>query len=106
MNIPIENEDGEVVGVVTAAQQVASIVQGTGRAVDVGSTKVTSVRLPINLLSQIQGLAHKSGKTRNSMIAMLLEVGVDEVKAQLSPETLEQLSEVTSEYLDDLLGEV
>ena len=105
MNIPIENEDGEVIDVITAVQQVVSIVEGHGRAVNEGTSKVTSVRLSVNLLSKVQGLAQKSGVTRNAMIAMLLEVGVDEVTGHLSPQVSQQLSDITSECLDDLLAE-
>ena len=103
--IPVQNEEGEVVDVITPIQQLVSIVEGNTRTVDEGATKVTSVRLSINLLSKIQGLAQKSGTTRNAMISMLLEVGVDEVTGHLSPEISEQLSDITSECLDDLLGE-
>jgi hypothetical protein len=35
---------------------------------------------------------------------MLLEVGLEEVKSRLTPETLEQLADITSEYYDEMIG--
>ncbi len=103
--ITIENEQGEVIEVISAADHAASIFEGRGETNYIGVTKVISVRLPALLVAELQSLAHKSGKTRNSTIATLLGVGVEEVKARLTPETLEQLASITSEYLDDLIQE-
>ena len=95
-------EDGEVI---SAADHAAGIVEGRADTQRIGVTKVISVRLPVTLLAQLQGLAHKSGKTRNFTIETLLEVGLEEVKARLSEKTLAQVDEITSEQLGDLLGE-
>lgn len=97
-----EIEDGVVI---SAAEHAANIVEGRGKTEYIGHTKVISVRLPALLLAELQGLAHKSGKTRNATIATLLEVGMEEVKARLSQETLDELDEITSEHFGDLLEE-
>ena len=91
--------------VISAAEHAANIVEGRGDTQRIGVTKVISVRLPTTLLAELQGLAHKSGKTRNFTIETLLEVGLEEVKARLSEKTLQQLADITSEHLGDL-GEV
>lgn len=99
----IEIEDGVFI---SAAEHAAAIVEGRGKTEYIGSTKVISARLPSTLVCEIQGLAHKSGKTRNATICMLLEVGLEAVKAHLSPETLEELQAITSEHFSDLVGEI
>jgi len=101
----IENSEGEVIRVVSAAEMAASVVEGRGKTIEVGSTKVISVRLPVTLAAKIQGLAQKSGRTRNATISTLLEVGLEEVTALLSPETLEELADITSEHYEDLYPE-
>ena len=86
--ITIENEDGDVIEVISAADHAASIFEGRGETNYIGVTKVISVRLPALLLAELQSLAHKSGKTRNSTISTLLGVGVEEVKARLTQKLL------------------
>lgn len=98
----ITTDDGEVI---QAADQVASIVEGRGETHYMGVTKVISVRLPLHLSAKLQALAHKSGRTRNSMMVNLLEVGLEEVYQRLTPETLAQLQELESEALGDQAGE-
>jgi predicted DNA-binding protein len=86
---------------IPAADEVAAIIEGRGESSYVGNTKVISVRLPKHLAAKIQALSHKSGKTRNAMLCNLLEVGVEEVRKRLKPETLAQLQELEAETLDD-----
>lgn len=97
----IELENGEFI---SAAEHAAQIVEGTGQSQYIGASKVVSVRMPATLSAQVSGLSHKSGRTRNATIAMLLEVGLEEVKTRLKPETLEQLADITSEYYEEMIG--
>lgn len=94
----IATEDGEVI---RAADHAAAIVEGRAKTEYVGMTRVISVRLPHHLAVQIQALANKSGKTRNGTITTLLEVGLEEVKERLEPETLQSLSEIEQEIWTD-----
>ena len=98
----IQLENGEVI---SAADQAAGIVEGTGKSSYTGMSKVTSIRLPSLLLAQLKGVAGKSGKTLNATMAMLLEVGLEEVLQKLTPETLEQLKEITEEHFSELYDE-
>lgn len=98
----IELENGEVI---TAADHAAAIVEGTGKTTYIGMSKVTSIRLPSLLLAQLKGVAGKSGKTLNATMAMLIEVGLEEVLKKLSPETLEQLKEITNEHFEEIYNE-
>lgn len=90
-------EDEEI----TAAEHVAAIVEGRGKTEYIGSTTVISVRLPKVLEAEVQAFAHKSSKTRNAMVAHLLEVGLNEVKKHLSDETLFEIYELMNERLAD-----
>ena len=58
----------------------------------------------LKLAAQVQALANKSGKTRNATIATLLEVGLEEVRGRLSPETIEELEAIEQEVLQDEFG--
>lgn len=95
-------DDGEVL---TAADHAAGIFEGTGNSTYIGMTKVISVRLPLLQFVNLQALAHKSGKTRNSTIVTLLDVGLEEVESRLSPETLSQVEVLKAELFDEA-GEV
>lgn len=91
-------EDGEVI---SSADQAAAIVEGTAESTYIGVSKVISVRLPVVLATSVQALAHKSGKTRNAAVAMLLEVGLEEVRQRLSEDTLTELHSIEQELLRD-----
>lgn len=91
-------EDGETI---SAAEEAAAIVEGTAETTYIGSSKVISVRLPVVLAAKVQALAHKSGKTRNAAVAMLLEVGLEEVRQRLSEVTLTELNAIEQELLRD-----
>jgi predicted DNA-binding protein len=90
---------------VTQAEITASIIEGKGNASYIGATKVISLRLPLFLEAEIQAFAHKSGKTRNGMVAMLLKTGIEQVKQHLSDEVLEEIQELMQERLADGLAE-
>lgn len=82
-------DDGEVI---TAADQAAGIVEHTASTEYIGVTsKVISLRIAQHLSVQVDALAQRSGKTRNFMIATLLEVGLEEVRQKLSDETIAEL---------------
>lgn len=80
-----------------AADHAAALVEGRLKTEYIGTTRVISVRLPKDLSVQIQALATKSGKTRNATIATLLQVGIEEVRARLEPETIQELDEIEAE---------
>ena len=91
--------------VISHAQHAAEIIEGRAKTEYVGSTKVISVRLPLILEAEIQAFAHKSGRTRNGMISILLEVGMEEVRKHLSDETAEEVQLLMNERLADLSAE-
>lgn len=90
---------------ITRAQHAAAILEGRGTTEYIGATKVISVRLPMTLEARVQAFAHKSGKTRNGMIAELLEVGLEEVSKHLEDATLEDINELMVERFNDSVSE-
>jgi len=94
----ITTDTGEVI---TAAEHAAQIVEGLGKSTYTGATKVVSVRFPYHLGSQVQALANKSGRTRNATITMLVEVGLEEIRSRLKPETLDELQAIQHELDQD-----
>lgn len=90
---------------VTRAEITASIIEGRGQRSYVGATKVISVRLPSLLEAEVQAFAHKSGKTRNGMVAMLLEAGIEQVKQHLSDDAIEEIKELMIERMSDSADE-
>lgn len=63
-----------------------------------------STRLPINIVAQLEAMAAKSGKSRNSMVALLLDAGLESVKAHLDKDTLKQLKALESKSYEELLS--
>ena len=83
----------------------AGIIEGRAKTEYMGSTKVISVRLPLTLEAEVQAFAHKSGRSRNAMISILLEVGMEEVRKHLSDETAEEIQLLINERLSDAFVE-
>ena len=90
---------------VNEAEITASIIEGRGESTWVGATKVISLRLPITHEAELQAFAHRSGKTRNSMAAMLLESGMEQVKQHLSDEAIAEIRLLMNERLADEFAE-
>ena len=90
---------------ISKAQQVAAVIQGTGERSSIGVTKVISVRLPVDLLADLECFAKLSEKTRNAMVEMLLNVGIEEVCKNLTEDTLAELQGMHSLALNAELKE-
>jgi hypothetical protein len=60
--------------------------------------------LPAFTYAKAVALAHVGGKSRNATLVSLLEVGIEDVMALLSPETHEKLREVENEYLAEIVA--
>ena len=84
----IELDDGTVI---SEAEHVAGIVNGTAETNGLSATRGTSVRLPIFLLARLDAYAGVSGKTRNYIIERMLEVGMEETSKHLDEDALQKL---------------
>ena len=90
---------------ISQAEHAAGIIEGRAKTEYMGSTKVISVRLPLTLEAEVQAFAHKSGRSRNAMISILLEAGMEEVRKHISDETAEEIQLLINERLSDAFVE-
>ena len=77
---------------VTQAEHVANVISGTGTSGMTHAAKAVVYRCPINILVVLDSMAEQSKKSRNAMINMLLQVGIDEVRENLDQDVIEKLS--------------
>lgn len=85
------------------AEHLAGIVSGTATTKTVSAMKVVSYRVPVYFLAAVDAMAKKSKKSRNSMLNLLLQVGIDEVRKHLSDEVATDLLMGESDALQQLL---
>jgi len=90
---------------VTNTQHVAAMVSGHATGSSIALVKTISYRLPISLLGPVDAMANKAKKSRNAMLNLLLQVGIDEVRRQLDPDAAESLMYSESAALAVLLGD-
>lgn len=95
----IELEDGEVI---READHVAALLEGNATTNFVGVTKVISARLPLHLLAELEAFAEKGGRSRNAMLAMLLDVGLEEVRSGLKAKTIKEIDASKNQKLSVL----
>lgn len=99
MAIELEDE------VIREAQHVAALIEGNATTNFVGVTKVISARLPLHLLAELEAFAEKSGRSRNAMLAMILDVGLEEVRAGLKAKTVKEIQASSGKKLAALSKE-
>lgn len=93
---------------VSAAQIVASVVSNSGEHFSSMAVKPISFRVPLHTLARVDALAGKGNKSRNAMLNMLLDVGLEEVLRHLPENTFEEIqsreSHAMQQFFDD--GEI
>ena len=94
----IELEDGEVI---REAEHVAALIEGTASTTFNGLTKVISVRLPLHQIAELEAFAAKSGRSRNAMVALLLDVAFEEVSAGLKAKTRKEIDATKNAKLSE-----
>lgn len=87
---------------VSHAQHVAGILEGTGSNTRTSAVRSVAYRAPIDLLAVVDAMASHSGKSRNSMLNLLLQSGIDEVRENLSDEVIEKLSIAEAKAIEAL----
>jgi hypothetical protein len=90
---------------VSAAEMLAAVVSGSGEHLSVMAVKPISFRIRLNALVRVDALAHKANKSRNAMLNMLVDVGLEEVLARLSKETFEEVQSRESHAFQSLLND-
>lgn len=85
---------------VSQAQHVAGIISGTAKTSSTASVKSVAYRAPVHLLAAVDAMAVHAKKSRNAMINLLLQVGIDEVRENLDQQdVIEKLSALEFEAL-------
>jgi hypothetical protein len=87
----------------TNTQHVAAMVSGHASSRSQSVSKTISYRAPVFLIGAIDAMAQKSGKSRNAMMGLLLQVGIDEVRRELDPEVAQSLRVSEAKVMLDLL---
>ena len=78
---------------VSQAEHIAGILSGTNSTTSTAVVRAVAYRAPIHILAVVDAMAQQAKKSRTSMINMLLQVGIDEVREKLEdPELIEKLS--------------
>lgn len=90
---------------VSQAQHVAGIVSGTSSQKGVAAVRPVAYRAPVYLLAIVDSMAAQSKKSRNQMLSLLLQVGIDEVRDNLEEDVIEKLSIAEAQILSELSGE-
>lgn len=88
---------------VSAAEMVASIVVGAGSSINIAAVRSVSYRVPVSMLARVDALAEKSGKSRNAMLNLLVDVGLEEVLSLLSENDFQELQSREMMAIQELL---
>lgn len=81
------------------AEQLASILDGTGSSETYTSSVQRSHRFPIYYYVLIENMAKIAGCSVSAMINQVIEVGVDALYETLPQETVEEIHKVTEEQI-------
>ena len=90
---------------VSQAEHVAGILAGTSSQKSIAAVRPVAYRAPVHLLAVVDSMAAHSKKSRNQMLNLLLQVGIDEVRDNLDEDVIEKLSIAEAQILSDLSGE-
>lgn len=90
---------------VSNTEHVAAMLSGNATTKSISAVKVVAYRVPMHLLGPVDGMAKTAGKSRNAMLNLLVQVGIDEVRKQLSDDAAEALVLAESEAFSLLLGD-
>lgn len=90
---------------VSQADHVAGILSGTATSNLIAAVRPINYRIPIHLLVVVDAMAAQANKSRNAMLNLLVEVGIDEVREKLDPSVVEALSIGEAKAMDQLSGE-
>ena len=90
---------------ISQADQVAAVVSGVGKNTVVAAVRPVAYRVPVYLLASVDAMAAEGKKSRNAMLNMLVQVGIDEVREKLGQDVVERLLLEESKALQFLMGE-
>jgi tyrosyl-tRNA synthetase len=89
----------------TTAEEVVALLHGTAEKWSQAETRPVLSRIAVYRLAQIDAMAAMAKKSRNAMVNMLLEVGLDSVQSLVDLEVAGGLVELEAEAMGKLQGE-
>lgn len=90
---------------VSAAEMLAAVVSGSGEHLSVMAIKPISFRIPLTALARVDALAYKANKSRNAMLNMLVDVGLEEVLRHLPENTFQEIQSRESNAMQQFLND-
>ena len=76
---------------ITKAETVAATIFGKGTSFQQHTVRSINYRVPLITLARVDAMAQQAGKSRNTMMNMLLDVGINDVYAHFNQEEIEEL---------------
>ena len=90
----------------TKLEMLVDLVSKTATSEAVGSVHPISVRIPSIPFTTLQAIAHHSGMSMNKTIVALLDVALDELWRQLDEADREEIQNLRSGYLKNILADM
>lgn len=89
---------------VTSADMVAAAIERTGTSRMAAVVQGVHYRAPLTTLARVNAMAKRAGKSRNSMMTMLLNVGLEQVQLSLGKKVAREVSKMEVEELSELMA--
>jgi hypothetical protein len=83
----------------------AGVLFGTADALHKAQVVPAMVRLPVYTMAKIDAYARRAGKSRNAVVNLLCEVGLEELASRVPSDLVEELKQLQSNALGELLQE-
>ena len=81
----------QLIDLPTAAEQLASVIAGSGTTRYTGTMRPVLARIPETQLVELDAMAKLAGKSRSAMVVHLLDVAFQEVRRASSPDVLKRI---------------
>jgi hypothetical protein len=78
---------------------VGAMIEKLGTSRFMSAARATNFRCPEHILAEVDAMGELATKSRNSMLAYLLEAAIEEVRSTLDDDTIHRLNAATSERL-------
>lgn len=75
----------------TNTELLAGMISGTASYSQTAVVRNVSYRAPVSVLSSVDAIAAKAGKSRNLIMTLLLKAGIEQVRDKLNDEVAESL---------------
>ena len=90
----------------TKAEHLANILTGNGNTTMFGASVQRSHRFPIQSFIVIENMAKLANCSVAAMINEIIEVGIEALCAELTPEISQQINRATQEHIDKINSQV